>query len=140
MSREMTIGKLAQATGVSVETVRYYQRVGLLTEPCKPVAGYRLYSGDQARRIQFIRRAQGLGFTLAEISELLKLETDCLCADTRELAVRKLKLIDQRMADLTAMHQEFVRLIQQCDMGSGGSACPIIDVLSSMSGSTQRII
>jgi len=129
MATGLTIGKLAEAAGVNIETVRYYQRLGLLDEPAKPSDGYRRYTYQQAQRLRFIKRAQGLGFTLSEIGSLLELETACLCADTRELAVRKQALIEQRMANLAAMHEALTGLIRQCDAGDGGDACPIFEVL-----------
>jgi len=130
MATELTIGKLAAAAGVNIETVRYYQRLGLLDEPERPRTGYRRYSQQQAKRLHFIKRAQGLGFTLSEVGGLLKLDTACLCADTRALAARKLALIEQRMADLAAIREALTALIQQCDAGDGRDNCPIIDVLA----------
>ncbi|MGQ0503558.1 MAG: Hg(II)-responsive transcriptional regulator [Panacagrimonas sp.] len=130
MATGLTIGKLAEAAGVNIETVRYYQRLGLLDEPTKPSDGYRRYTHQQAKQLRFIKRAQGLGFTLSEVGGLLRLETACICADTRELAARKLALIEQRMADLAAMQEALTGLILQCDAGDGGNACPIIKVLA----------
>lgn len=131
MSPGMTIGKLATAAGVNIETVRYYQRLGLLDQPTRPSDGYRQYTAAHAQRIRFIKRAQGLGFTLADIGGLLNLGNACLCADTRELAVRKLAFLDQRMADIAAMREVLSGLIRQCDQGDRGKTCPIIDVLES---------
>lgn len=130
MATALTIGKLAKAAGVNIETVRYYQRLGLLDEPEKPQTGYRRYSQQQAKRLHFIKRAQGLGFTLSEVVGLLKLDGACLCADTRALASRKLAVIEQRMADLAAIRAALTALIQQCDAGDGRGNCPIIDVLA----------
>ena len=130
MAAELTIGRLAEAAGVNIETVRYYQRLGLLDEPAKPSSGYRRYSQQQAKRLHFIKRAQGLGFTLSEVGGLLTLDTACMCTDTRERAARKLALIEQRMADLATMRQALTDLIRQCDAGDGGGTCPIIDVLA----------
>lgn len=130
MATELTIGKLAAAAGVNIETVRYYQRLGLLDEPERPRTGYRRYSQQQAKRLHFIKRAQGLGFTLSEVGGLLKLDTPCPCSDTRALAARKLALIEQRMADLAAIREALTALIQQCDAGDGRDNCPIIDVLA----------
>ena len=130
MPSELTIGKLAEAAGVNIETIRYYQRRGLLDEPPKPLGGHRRYAMQEAKRLRFIKRAQVLGFTLSEVGGLLHLDAACACADTRELAVRKLALIEQRMADLKAMQEVLVGLVQQCDAGDGGAACPIIDVLA----------
>ena len=100
MATELTIGKLADAAGVSIETIRYYQRRGLLNEPPKPLGGHRRYAPSQAKRLRFIKRAQALGFTLEEIGALLTLDAACACGETRALAVRKLGLIKQKMADL----------------------------------------
>ncbi|SEJ49123.1 MerR family transcriptional regulator, mercuric resistance operon regulatory protein [Pseudomonas linyingensis] len=128
MTAKLTISKLAEAAGVSIETIRYYQRRSLLDEPPKPLGGQRRYSVEQAKRVRFIKRAQALGFLLDEVGALLTLETSS-CSDTRALAVRKLILIEQKMADLAAMHQALGNLVQQCDAGDGDAACPIIDVL-----------
>jgi MerR family transcriptional regulator, mercuric resistance operon regulatory protein len=130
MATELTIGKLAESAGVNVETIRYYQRRGLLDEPDKPIGGHRRYSVDEAKRVRFIKRAQALGFTLAEVGGLLTLDAACACTETRALAARKLGLIEQKMADLAAMRQVLGGLVQQCDTGDGGADCPIIDVLS----------
>ncbi|CAH0349778.1 MULTISPECIES: Hg(II)-responsive transcriptional regulator [unclassified Aquabacterium] len=130
MATELTIGKLADAAGVSIETIRYYQRRGLLNEPPKPLGGHRRYAPSQAKRLRFIKRAQALGFTLEEIGALLTLDAACACGETRALAVRKLGLIKQKMADLAAMRQALGDLVQQCDDGNGEASCPIIDVLA----------
>ena len=122
MAAGMTIGKLANAAGVGIETVRYYQRLGLLDEPMKPSDGYRRYGVIQAKRLRFIKRAQSLGFSLTDISGLLKLDSACLCADTRELAAQKLAFIQQRMTDLAAMREALTGLILQCDAGDRGKA------------------
>ena len=130
MATELTIGKLADAAGVSIETIRYYQRRGLLNEPPKPLGGHRRYAPSQAKRLRFIKRAQALGFTLEEIGALLTLDAACACGETRALAVRKLGLIKQKIADLAAMRQALGDLVQQCDDGNGEASCPIIDVLA----------
>jgi len=130
MTNGLTIGKLAAAAAVNLETIRYYQRRGLLEEPPKPLGGQRRYLPATVQRVRFIKRAQALGFTLAEVSELLRFEATCACADTRELAVRKLALIDQKVADLVAMRQVLGDLVKQCDTGEGGASCPLIEVLA----------
>ncbi|WP_366918938.1 Hg(II)-responsive transcriptional regulator [Burkholderia aenigmatica] len=126
MAIELTIGKLADAAGVNIETIRYYQRRGLLDEPPKPPGGHRRYAPEQAKRVRFIKRAQALGFTLDEVGALLTLDAACACGETRALAVRKLGLIEQKMADLAVMRQALGGLVQQCDAGDGGASCPII--------------
>jgi MerR family mercuric resistance operon transcriptional regulator len=129
MSVDLTIGKLAEAAGVNVETIRYYQRRGLLDEPHKPLGGHRRYSAEQAKRLRFIKRAQALGFTLGEVGMLLKLDSAFGCSDTRSMVARKLELIERKMADLTAMRQALVQLVRQCDASESTKPCPIIDVL-----------
>ncbi len=129
MATGMSIGKLAQAAGVNIETIRYYQRRGLLDEPPKPLGGYRCYLPEQVKRLRFIKRAQALGFTLDEVGALLTLEAACSCSETRALAVRKLTMIERKMADLAAMQQVLGALVRQCDVSGGGAACPIIDAL-----------
>jgi MerR family mercuric resistance operon transcriptional regulator len=131
MTTELSIGKLAKNAGVNIETIRYYQRRGLLDEPSKPLGGHRRYTVEQTKRVRFIKRAQALGFTLDEVSALLSLHAACACDETRALAVRKLSLIEQKMVDLAAMRQTLGRLIQQCNTSDGGHAdCPIIDMLT----------
>ena len=86
MRTELTIGQLATAAGVNVETIRYYQRLGLLDEPEKPAGGHRRYPAEQVKRLRFIKRAQALGFTLTEVAALLTLEQANACTETRDLA------------------------------------------------------
>lgn len=126
--RDFTIGKLADLAGVNVETIRYYQRRGLLNEPNKPLGGYRRYPPETAKRVRFIKRAQALGFTLEEITGLLRLDAASACAETRELAANKLALIEQKLAELTAMRKGLAALVSKCDKG-GKRLCPIIQVL-----------
>lgn len=130
MAAGLTIGKLANAAGVNVETIRYYQRRGLLDEPVKPQGGHRRYPVEMLQRLRFIKRAQALGFTLSDVGGLLTLDELCACAETRALAERKLDLIRQKMIDLVVMQQLLEGLVQQCDVEGGGSSCPIIEALS----------
>ncbi|TAN53678.1 MAG: Hg(II)-responsive transcriptional regulator [Methylococcaceae bacterium] len=130
MSAALTIGQLARAAGVNVETIRYYQRRGLLDQPDKPAGACRRYSVDAAKRIRCIKQAQALGFTLNEIGSLLHLDGADCCAETRELAVRKLASIEAKLADLTTMRAVLAALIEQCDSGVRGAACPIIHALT----------
>jgi MerR family mercuric resistance operon transcriptional regulator len=117
----LTIGKLARAAGVNVETVRYYQRRGLMPRPG------RHYTPEQLARLRFIRRAQVLGFTLREIGALLRLDGTA-CGTARGLAERKRADIDARLRDLRAMRRTLDRLIRACASGRA-SACPIIESL-----------
>lgn len=130
MTDGLTIGRVAKLAGVNVETVRYYQRRGLLREPDKPLGAYRRYPADTVQRIIFIKRAQALGFTLEEIGALLRFDEACACVETRELAARKVALIEHKIADLAAMQAALTGLIAQCDDGQAHGACPIIQTLA----------
>ncbi|MEW6690123.1 MAG: MerR family transcriptional regulator [Pseudomonadota bacterium] len=125
----MTIGGLAKATGVHVETIRYYQRRGLLAEPRRPAGGVRRYGADAVARLGFIRRAQEVGFTLEEVGVLLKLGETPNCRGARSLAARKLALVEARLADLGRIRGALRSLLAQCDTGRERH-CPIIDALS----------
>ena len=121
-----TIGGLARAAGVGVETVRYYQRRGLLPEPARPPGEVRRYSDDDVRRLRFIRRAQGAGFTLEEIGELLALDRTDDRARVRELAAERLTALDARIAELEQSRAALERLRSSCASGKKGP-CPIIE-------------
>jgi MerR family transcriptional regulator, mercuric resistance operon regulatory protein len=125
---QLTIGKLAQASGVHVETIRYYQRRGLLPEPPRPAGSVRRYGADTVARLGFIRRAQELGFTLEEVKALLRLGETPNCRDARSLAAKKLSLVEARLADLDRMRKALRALVRQCDRG-GARRCPIIESL-----------
>ena len=128
---ELTIGSLAGEAGVNVETIRYYQRRGLMPEPDKPAQGYRRYDATTVKRVRFIKRAQALGFTLEEIGGLLKLDEAHACAETRELASHKLQTLETKLADLVAMRKALTALLCQCDAGAMKGNCPIIHALGS---------
>ena len=127
---ELPIGALAQAAGVNVETIRYYQRRGLLAEPEKPVGGHRRYAASAGKRVMFIKRAQELGFSLEEVKALLRLEDGQSCGETRALAEHKLAIIEERLADLNRMRRLLKNLIAECATGKRPRSCPIIATLS----------
>jgi MerR family transcriptional regulator, mercuric resistance operon regulatory protein len=126
----LTIGRLAAEAGVNVETIRYYQRRGLMTEPDKPMNRQRRYAGDAVRRVRFINRAQVLGFTLEEIAGLLELDEAHACVETRDLAARKLEVIESKLVDLKAMRKALASLLRECDTGSAKGTCQIIHALA----------
>lgn len=126
---ELTIGRLADEAGVNVETIRYYQRRGLMTEPDKPTHGHRRYVADDVKRLRFIKRAQVLGFTLEEIGSLLDLDETHACAETRELAAHKLQVIETKLADLKAMRKALTSLLRECDTGTVRESCPVLHAL-----------
>lgn len=130
MSEHLTIGTLAKRGGVNVETIRYYQRRGLLQEPVKPPGGFRYYPPDTVKRVRFIKRAQSLGFTLEEIAGLLVLDERKACLDTREIAAHKLELIEGKIADLSKMQKALSQLVRACDRSFVGAPCPIIHLLA----------
>jgi MerR family mercuric resistance operon transcriptional regulator len=130
MKEKLTIGRVAQAAGVNVETIRYYQRRGLLDEPEKPLGGHRRYAVSAPRRVRFIKRAQQLGFTLQEVKGLLLLEDGQNCRETRLLAEHKLAVVEARLADLSRMRRLLTGLIAECEEGKRPRSCPIIATLS----------
>ena len=112
----LTIGKLARAAGVGVETVRFYERVGLLEPPPRTPAGYRQYAPEAVDRLGFIKHAQRLGFTLTEVADLLRLHRDVvLCEDVKRRAVAKMATIDAKVAALLAVKAELRALVERCD-------------------------
>ena len=137
MGQEWTIGRVATLAGVTVETVRYYQRRGLVTTPPKPQRGQRRYNATIVQRIRFIRRAQALGFTLEEAANLLRLEVPGACAATRALAAHKVALIESKLHDLTVLHGVLSSLISQCAAGELVQGCPVIQAISG-EGSPDR--
>jgi MerR family mercuric resistance operon transcriptional regulator len=126
----MTIGRLAQRAGVNVETIRYYQRLNLIDEPAKPPGGVRRYSDAAVSRVRFIKRAQELGFSLAEVRRLLRLGDPQTCGEARSLAAEKLALVESRVADLERLRGVLKDLIGRCDRRRGKVACPIIESLA----------
>lgn len=127
----ITIGMLAKAVGVGVETIRYYQRIGLMSTPARSYGSVRRYSTGSVERLRFIKRAQQLGFTLEEVAHLLRLEDGASCNEARELASHKLKAVDQKLADLHAMRDVLAKLIAACGSRRGAKqSCPLIDSLA----------
>jgi len=124
----MTISQLARSAGVGVETVRYYQRRGLLPDP-RPqrsgTSGIRHYGDDEARKLRFIRSAQAAGFTLAEIAELLRLDSSHDRSRARDMARARISELDARIAELQRVRGSLARLAQECGAGGTGP-CPII--------------
>jgi MerR family mercuric resistance operon transcriptional regulator len=124
-----TIGALAKKAGVNVETIRFYQRRGLLVEPERPFKGVRRYSERDARRVRFIKEGQKLGFSLDEIAELLSLEDGMRCREAREVTLRKLTVIRERIAALEKMEKTLSDLAESCAQNTGAVSCPIIAAL-----------
>ena len=128
----VTIGKLAARTAVSVDTVRYYEREGLLRPAKKSAAGYRLYDDDAERRIRFIKQAQQCGFSLSETRDLLDLRRrdDACCSEVRTLAIEKKMQLEHKIAALRRMSETLNELIVRCTNDSAPlEECPILDAL-----------
>lgn len=124
--KSFTIGALAEKAGVNVETIRFYQRRGLLVEPEKPFKGIRQYSERDTQRVRFIKQGQKLGFSLNEIMELLSLDDGQHCREAKEIAVKKLILIRERIKDLQSMETALSNLIENCASNTESVTCPII--------------
>jgi MerR family mercuric resistance operon transcriptional regulator len=125
-----TIGHIAHAAGVNVETVRYYQRRGLVNLPPKRTRGFRYYTVETAGRVRFIKRAQALGMSLKEVQRLLRLDARGACKETRSLAAAKLALVESKLVDLARLRDVLRGLVAACDQPHGMS-CPIIEQLES---------
>jgi len=124
----LTRGQLAKKTCVNPETIRYYEKLGLLPKAVRTDSGYRLFSEEDVKRIKFVKRAKELGFTLKEIKELLELRFDSSgsCSEVREFAEEKLKDIEQKIKDLENIKQVLKELINQCPGKGPVLECPII--------------
>jgi MerR family mercuric resistance operon transcriptional regulator len=124
----LTIGQLAKSAGVNVETIRYYERQQLIEQPDKPSQGYRRYPVETLFRVLFIKRAQRLGFTLAEIFSLIGLSQGH-CSDVQCLAENKLVTIRQKIKDLQRLEKSLKTLVGECQINSDEARCPIIESL-----------
>ncbi|STS99777.1 mercuric resistance operon regulatory protein [Klebsiella pneumoniae] len=122
----LTIGVFAKAAGVNVETIRFYQRKGLLREPDKPYGSIRRYGEADVVRVKFVKSAQRLGFSLDEIAELLRLDDGTHCEEASSLAEHKLKDVREKMADLARMETVLSELVCACHARKGNVSCPLI--------------
>lgn len=124
-------GELAKRAGVNVETLRFYERKGLLPQPPRRESGYRQYPPENVRRIRFIKRAQELGFSLGEIKELLglRVQAGTTCADVRERAEKKIRDVRQKIADLKAIERALGKLTASCSGRGPLTQCPILENL-----------
>lgn len=125
---KFTIGHIARTSGVNIETVRYYQRRGLIALPPKRARGFRYYSPETADRVRFIKRAQAFGMSLNEVQHLLKLDSKGACAETRAMAAAKLELVERKVCDLIKLRDALRGLVAACDQPHGTN-CPIIERL-----------
>ncbi len=126
-----TIGSLAKAAVVHVETIRYYQRRGLVAEPSRPLGGIRRYDDSHARRLRFVKHAQTLGFSLDEVADLLALEDGRHCREAERLGANKLAMVRERIAKLRRVEKALTTLVEQCHRHRGKVHCPLIVALES---------
>ena len=127
----LSIGQVARRAGVGVETVRFYEREGLLEEPPRRASGYRQYSEQVVKRLHFIKRAKLLGFSLKEISELLLLRVDAQtsCDEVKQRTEAKLAEVERKMVELQRMRQALLQVASLCTGPGPTSACPMLDAL-----------
>ncbi len=127
----MTIGQVAKRAEVNIETIRYYERQGLIPSPPRRESGYRQYSGGTVERVRFIKRAQELGFSLKEIAELLSLRVapDISCSEVKRRAEAKITDIEEKIRTLQKMKEALARLASTCSGRGPTSECPILEAL-----------
>jgi len=125
----LTIGAFSKAAGVNVETIRFYQRRGLLAEPDKPYGGIRRYGEADVARVKFVKSAQRLGFSLDDVAGLLKLADGAHCGEARVLGERKLAEVRAKLVDLARMEAALSGLVKRCGATRGRVDCPLIDAL-----------
>ena len=127
--QSLTIGAVAKAAGVNVETVRFYQRRTLLSEPEKPYGGIRRYAAKDVARVRFVKAAQRLGFSLDEVAGLLQLDDGTHCDEARQLAEAKLADVRQKLKDLRRIESALAALVRDCCTRRGKLSCPLIATL-----------
>lgn len=125
----LTIGAFAKAAGVNVETIRFYQRKGLLPEPERPYGGIRRYGAADVARMKFVKAAQRMGFSLDEVGQLLTLEDGTHCREAAELATLRLADVRARLAALMRMEAALSTLVSECGHQRGKVSCPLIAAL-----------
>ena len=128
----LTIGKVAERAGVKIDTLLYYERQGVIAPPERNGSNYRVYTQDAVLRVRFVKRAQELGFSLAEIKELLELRVseEASCADVRDQALAKVADLDQKIRSLQSMRGVLSKLAKECSGQGPVSDCPILDTLN----------
>jgi len=128
----MSIGKLSKATGATIDSIRFYEKAGLLPKPMRTASGYRKYSSEDQMRLAFVARARDLGFSLDEIGEMLRLRTSRAggVARVRAVAKKKLALVDQKIAELQRLRTALDALVGACPGDGAPEACPILNAFN----------
>jgi len=129
---KLTSGKLAKMAGINIESIRFYERKGLMPKPIRSDSGYRLYAIDDVKRIKFIKKAQKLGFTLKEINELLNLRIDehNTCADVQMLIIKKTKEIELKIKEMKKIDKTLKEMQKLCSTNELEKECPFLDILN----------
>lgn len=133
----LTIAGFAKACGVHIETVRFYQRRGLLRPPHRPIGGIRHYGSADVARLRFVKSAQSLGFSLDEIAQLLKLDDGAHCSEASEIAARHLADVESKLGDLQRMEGVLCELVRRCQVAKGQLRCPLIASLHARRGESE---
>ena len=131
--REFTIGEVSRLTQVKVETIRYYEKIGIIPHPPRKSSGYRIYSASHLERLSFVRRSRELGFSQPEVRKLLTLvdEHKYTCAEVQEITAKQLAAVRNRIKDLRKLEKALANMISECD-GGDIPECPIVDILSTV--------
>ena len=132
-AKELRIGEVAERAGVGVETVRFYERRGLLDEPPRSASGYRQYPAETVSKLRFIKRAKDLGFSLSEVNDLITLRLDSAVSagEIKSRAKAKITHIEEKLRDLERVRDALLHLVQTCDGTSSTTGCPILIALDS---------
>ena len=132
MGKHLTIGKLASATGVNIETIRYYERAGLIAAPARTGGNYRSYRDDDVARLRFVRRTRDLGFSLEQVRALLSIagQRDRSCGTVDAIATEHLAEVDRKIADLAALRRELADAVASCAGGRTVAECRILEAFS----------
>ncbi len=139
MLRECTIGELSRLTRVNIETIRYYEKIGIMPNPPRNSSGYRIYSTPHLERLSFVRRSRELGFSQPEVRKLLTLVDEHIytCAEVREMTARHLSTVRDKIKDLRKLEKALANMVRECD-GGDIPDCPIIDVLSALPDADKK--
>lgn len=131
--REFTIGQISKLTDVNIETIRYYERIGIIPPPPRNSSGYRIYSTLHLERLSFVRRSRELGFSQPEVRKLLTLvdEHNYTCAEVQEIAAKQLAAIQTKIHDLSKLEKALAKMVSECN-GGDVPDCPIVDILSTV--------
>lgn len=138
--REFTIGELSRLTEVNIETIRYYERIGIMPNPPRNSSGYRIYSSPHLGRLSFVRRSRELGFSQPEVRKLLTLvdEHKYTCAEVQAMTARHLLTVRNKIKDLRKLEKALANMVSECD-GGDIPDCPIVDILSALPDADIKI-